>query len=337
MLQCYAALVLLSPSRIMPRPSEKKFRSAKSPDEPQDLPNLQDELEGDVMTDLSIVIPAFNEVPRLPVMLKQALTHLSTSPTFKERSIEVVIVDDGSSDGTSDFALKLARDEYPAFDIRVVTLEQNLGKGGAVRHGMMHTRGRRCLMVDADGASQFEDIDRLWEEMDRLTTKNESEAAVVVGSRAHLVKTEAVVKVCVVLSTYLARLLTMITFEQRSFLRNCAMYALHLVLRLVGVGHIHDTQCGFKLFTRSAAQHIFPYQHLTGWIFDVEILLLAKQQGMPTSEVAINWKEVPESKLNVVKDSLLMFKDLLVLRANQLLGRWSAPPRIQTGTTNGSQ
>jgi dolichyl-phosphate beta-glucosyltransferase len=103
------------------------------------------------------------------------------------------------------------------------------------------------------------------------------------------------------------------------------MYALHLVLRLVGVGHIHDTQCGFKLFTRAAAQRIFPYQHLTGWIFDVEILLLAKQQGIPVSEVAIKWIEVPESKLNVVKDSALMFKDLLVLRANQLLGRWSAP------------
>jgi dolichyl-phosphate beta-glucosyltransferase len=181
----------------MPQASERKYRSVKSSDKPLDLPNLRDELEEDGMVDLSIVIPAFNEVPRLPVMLKQALTHLSTSPIFKERSVEVVIVDDGSTDGTSEFALKLAGGEYPTFDIRVVTLEQNLGKGGAVRHGMMHTRGKRCLMVDADGASQFEDIDRLWEEMDRLTVSkgDPAAAAVVVGSRAHLVKTEAVVKV----------------------------------------------------------------------------------------------------------------------------------------------
>ncbi|EGN96922.1 glycosyltransferase family 2 protein [Serpula lacrymans var. lacrymans S7.3] len=217
------------------------------------------------------------------------------------------IQDDGSADETSALGVKLAG-EYPESDIRVVTLEKNLGKGGAVRHGMLYARGQRLLMVDADGASRFEDLELLWEAMDKLAPKNEP--AVVVGSRAHLVKTEAVVK--------------------RSFIRNILMYGLHTILRIVGVGHIRDTQCGFKLFTRRAAQQIFPAQHLATWIFDVELLLLAKQLGIPVEEVPVEWHEVAGSKLNVVKDSLQMLRDLLVLRANILLGRWKVVP-LQNG------
>ena len=108
------------------------------------------------------------------------------------------------------------------------------------------------------------------------------------------------------------------------------MRALHLTLRLVGVGHVRDTQCGFKLFSREAARSIFPFQHLSGWIFDVEILLLAKMQCIPVAEVAINWSEVPESKLRLMRDSLLMFRDLLILRANHLTGRWSVSHKLKT-------
>ena len=104
-----------------------------------------------------------------------------------------------------------------------------------------------------------------------------------------------------------------------------AMYALHLTLRIVGVGHIRDTQCGFKLFTRDAAAAIFPFQHIKGWIFDVELLLLAKELRMPIAEVPIEWHEVSGSKLHVFADSLQMLRDLLILRANLLLGRWKVP------------
>ena len=110
---------------------------------------------------------------------------------------------------------------------------------------------------------------------------------------------------------------------QRSLLRNFLMYGLHTVLRLVGVGHVRDTQCGFKLFSRAAARALFPRQHLATWIFDVELLLLAKALHIPVVEVPVTWHEVPGSKLSVMRDSLQMLRDLLVLRANQLLGRWS--------------
>ena len=110
---------------------------------------------------------------------------------------------------------------------------------------------------------------------------------------------------------------------QRSLLRNFLMYGLHTVLRVVGVGHVRDTQCGFKLFSRAAARALFPRQHLATWIFDVELLLLAKALRIPVVEVPVTWHEVPGSKLSVVRDSLQMLRDLLVLRANQLLGRWT--------------
>ena len=104
------------------------------------------------------------------------------------------------------------------------------------------------------------------------------------------------------------------------------MYGLHTILRIVGVGHIRDTQCGFKLFSRAAAQQLFTRQHLATWIFDVELLLLAKQLGIPVGEVPIEWHEVSGSKLNVLTDSLQMLRDLLILRANLVFGRWAAPP-----------
>lgn len=125
-------------------------------------------------------------------MLETTLIHLETPAIKSSRAYEVLIVDDGSKDGTSALALELAVKNRHS-DIRVVTLERNLGKGGAVRHGMLHARGDRLLMVDADGASRFEDLELLWKAMDCVAPKNEP--AVVIGSRAHLVKTEAVVKV----------------------------------------------------------------------------------------------------------------------------------------------
>ena len=124
-------------------------------------------------------------------MLKSTIKHILSIP---KRKTEILIIDDGSTDGTSDLALKYAK-ENPEIEIRVIIREKNSGKGGAVRHGMLHARGERLLMVDADGASRFEDLELLWTALDRLDEKRPNHAAIAVGSRAHLVQTEAVVKV----------------------------------------------------------------------------------------------------------------------------------------------
>ncbi|KAF9474817.1 glycosyltransferase family 2 protein [Pholiota conissans] len=295
----YAGLIFWSPPPIVTLKSEKFYLSNASPTKPRQLTRLDEPST----VDLTIVVPAYNETERLPEMMATTLKHLCSAGIKGKRTFEILIVDDGSSDGTSATALKIAK-KYPDCDIKVVTLEHNVGKGGAVRHGMLHSGGGRLLMADADGASRIEDLENLWKSMDLIAPKNAP--GVVVGSRAHLVKSEAVVK--------------------RSFLRNVLMYGLHTILRLVGVGHIRDTQCGFKLFSRSAAQQIFPAQHLPTWIFDVELLLLAKQLRIPVAEVPIEWHEVAGSKLNVVTASVQMLRDLLIVRANHLLGRWSASP-----------
>ena len=180
----------MSPPSITPRASEKTYRSVKNLGSPKEMEDIR---TSGAAVDLSIIIPAYNEVPRLPSMLEAAIKHLS-SAKCKGRTCEILIVDDGSTDGTAEKALELAKEMYRKWDIRVVSLERNIGKGGAVRHGMMYGRGRRLLMVDADGASRFEDLEVLWNEMDGINGKNIN-AAVVIGSRAHLVKTEAVVKV----------------------------------------------------------------------------------------------------------------------------------------------
>jgi dolichyl-phosphate beta-glucosyltransferase len=186
LIQCYTVVALLSPALVVPSEQDKKYKSRTSKGKALSLPSVHDEPQ----VDLSVVVPAYNETERMPTMLKATLTHLA-SAVCPAKTHEVIIVDDGSKDNTSELALKFAR-ENPAHDIRVVTLHRNLGKGGAVRHGMLHARGRRLLMVDADGASRFEDVDLLWAALDGM----EGVDGIAIGSRAHLVKTEAVVKVC---------------------------------------------------------------------------------------------------------------------------------------------
>jgi len=289
----YLALVLLSPPAGQePTPKEKVYRCNGSPSNPRPLPSI----DSVASIDLSVVVPAYNESLRLKPMLDAAVRHLKTVPS---RTYEIIIVDDCSKDVTADAALRFAA-KHPDVDLRVVSLERNRGKGGAVQHGVLHCRGERILMADADGASRFQDLESLWTRLDDV---QDGGKGVAVGSRAHLVKTEVVVK--------------------RSFVRNCLMYSFHFLLRTVGVGCIHDTQCGFKLFTRDAARPLFQSLHLHGWIFDVELLLLAQYLEIPVAEVPIEWHEIDGSKVNLIKDSIKMGRDVLLLRANYTLRRWT--------------
>ncbi|KAI9696415.1 MAG: dolichyl-phosphate beta-glucosyltransferase [Candelina mexicana] len=257
---------------------------------------------------------------------RKKLSNGSTGGIAREpapKGWEILIVSDGSTDKTNEIALSIAKyhqlsqyplpspgthkshidqsGQIPHGSIRVVTLKENRGKGGAVTHGFRHVRGKYAVFADADGASKFQDLGKLVRECQAI--EDEKGRGVAVGSRAHLVGSKAVV--------------------QRSFLRNFLMHSFHVLLRLLttpATSAIKDTQCGFKLFSRPSLPYIIPYMHSEGWIFDVEMLMLAESAGIPVAEVPVGWREIKGSKLNVIWDSLGMAWGLAVLRAAWAFG-----------------
>lgn len=285
---------------------------------------------------MSVVVPAYNEEARLEGMLDEAVEFLDSeygnahdgeSGQRQHKGWEILVVSDGSSDRTVDKALEFAKEHQlgqhpiqkrgpwskngyakalhsthiPHGSIRVITLEENRGKGGAVTHGMRHVRGQYIVFADADGASRFSDLTKLVAGCKSI--EDEHGRGVAIGSRAHLVGSESVV--------------------QRSALRNFLMHSFHILLRVMtppATARIKDTQCGFKLFSRPTLPYIVPYMHSEGWIFDVEMLMLAEDADIPMIEVAVGWKEVLGSKLNVIWDSIGMAWGLALLRACWILG-----------------
>lgn len=260
----------------------------------------------------SIVVPSYNETERIYVMLREALEYFAQNEDYSKEistakdAYEILIVDDGSRDGTFQYVLDLCRqDEFFAKAlsttngvIRCIQLSKNRGKGGAVRHGMLHARGEYILFADADGASKFADSGKL---ITSIQDKTESgKAAIAIGSRAHMVNTDAVVK--------------------RSLIRNILMYGLHTLVFIFGIRSIKDTQCGFKLFNRKSMLSIFPFLHTERWIFDVEILILGIRKNIDIHEVAISWHEVDGSKVDLARDSINMAIDLVVIRLAYLFG-----------------
>lgn len=287
----YAIVRALSHTPRVAAASECKFvtniagADTGVPSAPQALPSIKDK----ATIDISVVIPCYNERERLPLMLDEAVPYLEKTYA----SWEIVLVDDGSRDETGRIALSwAAAHKLEPGQLRLSTLERNRGKGGAVSHGVMHSRGNLVLFADADGATKFSDLKKLEEALFLFSEKNKP--AVAIGSRAHMVNTDVVVK--------------------RTLLRNFLMYGLHALVFIFGLRHIGDTQCGFKLFTRAACAEIFPNMRTERWIFDVEILIRAARLRINVVEVPVSWHEVQGSKVDLARDSILMAIDLVVMR-----------------------
>ena len=240
--------------------------------------------------DLSIVIPAYNEQGRLEPTLRSYLGYCRN----RGRSVEVIVVDDGSTDRTTALAEHLA-DEFA--EIRLIRLAENRGKGYAVRSGIVNARGRRVLFADADGATPIEEVERLDAALD-------TGADVAIGSRA---LTSAEVRV------------------RTRLHRRLIGRAFHLLVRLTGVDGISDTQCGFKLFRGAVAHHLFSRMRTTGFSFDVEVLMMARLCGFRIAEVPVNWAHQPGSRVNLVTDSARMAGDLVRIRLRRIKGRYAAP------------
>lgn len=247
--------------------------------------------------EVTVVIPCYNETKRLGKMFEECIEYLVANYNDE---FEILIIDDGSKDGTDKYAIKLANEyKLPPHTLKVVNLKENRGKGGAVAHGMLHSSGKLTLFADADGATSFKDSEKLIDVLNKSDSQDQNKAKVAIGSRAHMVNTDAVVK--------------------RSFIRNFLMYGLHTLVYVFGIKDVRDTQCGFKMFNFDAIKQIFPHMHNERWIFDVEILLLASIQNIPIKEIPVNWQEVDGSKIDLARDSIYMAIDLVVTRIAYLL------------------
>ncbi|CAL8401211.1 unnamed protein product [Boreogadus saida] len=273
---------------------EKSFPTA--PGWKELLPSIHDPAS----KELSVIVPAYNEELRMPSMLEEAMDYLEKrrkrQPSF---TYEVLVVDDGSSDRTSEVAFQYTN-KFGADKVRVLTLVKNRGKGGAVRMGAMSCRGRLILMADADGATKFADYEKLEAALEAISPKPDN-MAVTCGSRAHLEQDSV---------------------AERSMFRTFLMYGFHFLVWFFCVRGIKDTQCGFKLFTREAALKTFSLLHVERWAFDVELLYIAQCFKIPIGEVAVNWTEIEGSKLVPVWSWLQMGRDLVFIRLRYLTGVW---------------
>jgi len=228
----------------------------------------------------SVVLPAFDERHRLPPYLDDVAAWLEG----RGEPWEAIVVDDGSTDGTSEAVAPIAA-RYPG--VRVLRHPVNQGKGAAVRAGMLAARGAWRLFADADGATPIA-------ELKRLETALAAGADVAIGSR--VLRDPAV--------SVLAR-------PHRIW----AGRAFNWLVARLGLRGVADSQCGFKAFTARAAEDLFARLRTRGFGFDVELLLLAQRLGYRVTEVPVNWADQRGSKVGVLKDGPRMLAQIVAARA----------------------
>lgn len=242
--------------------------------------------------ELSIVIPAYNEEKRLPAALARIREYFGNRPGGMA-GIEIVVVDDGSTDGTARIAQECA---LPG--LRLLSNGGNRGKGYSVRHGMLEARGRIALFTDADLSAPIEESGKLFAVI-------EAGNDVAIGSRA------------------VDR--SLIAVRQSRF-REVAGIIFNGFVRLFTGLPFHDTQCGFKAYVRIRCRIIFEQQRIKGFGFDPEQLFLAKRHGLRAAEVGVRWAHDSATRVHLLRDSILMFGDLVYIRWNWLLGRYPKKP-----------
>jgi dolichyl-phosphate beta-glucosyltransferase len=236
----------------------------------------------------SIVIPAYNEAGRIPATL-EAVVEIVRKNSW---SAEVIVVDDGSTDSTADVVRKFAAS---APEVRLMQNPGNRGKGYSVRAGLLQALGDVVMFTDADLSAPMEEAQGLFDAI-------AGGADIAIGSR------------------WLER--TRQTIRQplyRQFFGRC----FNAVTRFVMDLPFADTQCGFKAFTRAAAQTIFQLQTIERWGFDPEILFIALKRGYRIQEVPVSWAHDERTRMSYLKDGIKMLQEIAIVHWNALLGRYS--------------
>jgi glycosyltransferase involved in cell wall biosynthesis len=234
---------------------------------------------------LSIIIPAHNEENRLPETLAQVVQFLGSQPY----QAEVLVVENASRDKTLQIAQDFAA-QHPF--IQAIHLDQP-GKGRAVQAGMLSARGDYRFFADADLSMPIGEVNRFMPPAVNVP--------IAIASR------EAP---------------GAIRYNEPVY-RHVTGRVFNTLIRSLVLPALNDTQCGFKMFRADVAEELFQRQTLMGWSFDVEILYIASLRGLPILEIPIPWYFNPESKVNVLRDSWRMFRDLLVIRRNGRQGKYA--------------
>lgn len=235
----------------------------------------------------SIVIPAYNERARIIATLESVVSVVRAQGW----QAEVIVVNDGSSDETADLVRAFA-----AHNPEVLLMEnpRNSGKGYSVRNGLLHAQGEVVMFTDADLSAPMEEAERLFAAI-------AGGADIAIGSRWLESSRQ--------------------THRQplyRQFFGRCFNALTRAVMRLP----FADTQCGFKAFTRSAAQTVFQLQTIERWGFDPEILFIARKRGYRIQEVPVSWAHDARSRISYLRDGIQMLKELAIVRWNALIGRY---------------
>ena len=236
---------------------------------------------------LSIIIPAHNEENRLPRSLEQVFAFLEQ----QAYDAEVLVVENGSSDRTLEVAQGFAASHA---NLHVIH-EEGRGKGLAVRRGMLEARGRYRFMCDADLSMPIEEVNK-------FLPPNLPRFDVAIGSR---------------------EIRGAIRYDE-PFYRHSGGRLINLLIRMLILPKLQDTQCGFKCFRDEAAEDLFRRQRLDGWSFDIEVLYLAERGGAKIVEVPIHWYYRTESKVNALRDAFRMISDIFLIRANMRHGLYDA-------------
>ena len=233
--------------------------------------------------DISLVIPAYNEAARLGSTLERAVEYLS----LRGVSYEVLVVDDGSRDRTVQVA-----EGFADRGVRVIRHERNRGKGAAVRTGVLASRGDEVLLSDADASTPIEELEKL--------ERSLASAPVVFGSRA---VAGADVR------------------QHQPFYRELMGKTFNRIIRLLGVRGVSDTQCGFKLLAGDVARELAARLTIDGFAYDVELVWLARRRGHAIAEVGVIWINSPDSRVDPIRSSLSMLRDVIRMRVRHSGGR----------------
>ena len=236
---------------------------------------------------LSVVIPAYNEEERLQRFLPGIVQFLQS----KSRPFEVIVVNDGSRDGTAKETQEFAR-TYPM--LRLIDLHPNRGKGGAVKAGMLAARGEYVLFTDADQSTPITEVDKLLVKLERDGYDMAIGSRTVPGAEVE---------------------------QPQVWYRALAGKLFGVATKLFCIRGIYDTQCGFKCMTRELTRKVFPQVTSNTAIFDIEMLVVAAREGYRIVEVPVKWVHDPDTRIPYdLQQALKIWGELFRIRHTQRVG-----------------